>query len=170
MDFLCWKWSPEHQYIVWPCLDALRPINHSLYCSVFQLASTGKLVFENFEGFLKWIRSYIINKLPHFSLFLLLSKSLRTETYDSIDTTKWTIDRRLPTINYCISITLQNIALLEVGRGLLFRAPFCIIIIIIIRKFCPRAGLLLQTQASRLQFCPKAGLPPQTQEPRLQFY
>ena len=36
--------------------------------------------------------------------------------------------------------------------------------------FYPRAGLSLQTQASRLQFCPKAGLPPQTQEPRLHFY
>ena len=29
----------------------------------------------------------------------------------------------------------------------------------IIRVFCPRAGLLLQTQAPRLQFCPKAGFP-----------
>ena len=33
-------------------------------------------------------------------------------------------------------------------------------IIIIIRVFCPRAGLSLQTQAPGLQFCPKAGLPP----------
>ena len=29
--------------------------------------------------------------------------------------------------------------------------------IIIIRVFCPRAGLSLQTQGPRLQFCPKAG-------------
>ena len=36
------------------------------------------------------------------------------------------------------------------------------IINIIIRAFCPRAGLSLQTQALRLKFCPKAGLPPQT--------
>ena len=37
---------------------------------------------------------------------------------------------------------------------------FCIIIIIIIiRVFCPRAGPSLQTQKLRLQFCPKAGLP-----------
>ena len=41
--------------------------------------------------------------------------------------------------------------------------------IIIIRMFCPKAGLSLQTQEPRLQFCPKAGLPPQTQEPGLQF-
>ena len=47
---------------------------------------------------------------------------------------------------------------------------FYIIIIIIIRVFCLRAGLSLQTQAPRLQFHPKAGLPPQTQERRLQFY
>ena len=40
----------------------------------------------------------------------------------------------------------------------------------IIRVFCPRAGLSLQTQAPRLQLCSKAGLPPQTQEPVLQFY
>ena len=33
---------------------------------------------------------------------------------------------------------------------------------IIIRVFCPRAGLSEQTQESRLQFCPKADLPPQT--------
>ena len=44
------------------------------------------------------------------------------------------------------------------------------VIIIIIRVFCPRAGLSLQTQEPRLQYCPKAGLPPQTQELRLQFY
>ena len=43
-------------------------------------------------------------------------------------------------------------------------------IIIIIRVFCPRAGLSLGTRAPRLQFYPKVGLPPQTQEPRLQFY
>ena len=36
-----------------------------------------------------------------------------------------------------------------------------IIINIIIRVFCPRVGLSLQTQARRLQFCLKAGLPPQ---------
>ena len=36
--------------------------------------------------------------------------------------------------------------------------------------FCPRARILLQTQAPRLQFCPKAGLQPQTQKPRLLFY
>ena len=45
-----------------------------------------------------------------------------------------------------------------------------IIIIIIIREFCPRADLSLQTQAPRLQFFPKADLPQQSQEPRLQFY
>ena len=39
-----------------------------------------------------------------------------------------------------------------------------------IRVFCPRAGLSLQTQAPRLQFCPKAGLQPQSQTPRVQFY
>ena len=38
-----------------------------------------------------------------------------------------------------------------------------IIIIIIIRVFCPRTGPSLQTQARRLQFCWKAGLSPQTQ-------
>ena len=43
-------------------------------------------------------------------------------------------------------------------------------IYLIIRVFCPRAGLSLLAEASRQQFCPKAGLPPQTQEPRLQFY
>ena len=31
--------------------------------------------------------------------------------------------------------------------------------IIIIRVFCTRAGLSLQSQAQRLQFCPKAGFP-----------
>ena len=40
---------------------------------------------------------------------------------------------------------------------------------IIIRVFCPMAGLSMLTQASRLHFCLKAGLPPQTQEPRLHF-
>ena len=42
--------------------------------------------------------------------------------------------------------------------------------IVIIRVFCPRAGLSQQNQAPRLQFYPKAGLLPQTQEARLQFY
>ena len=37
----------------------------------------------------------------------------------------------------------------------------------IIRVFCPRARLSLQTQEPRLQFCPKTGLPLQTSEPRL---
>ena len=32
--------------------------------------------------------------------------------------------------------------------------------LIIIRVFCPRTGMSLQSQASKLQFCPKAGLPP----------
>ena len=40
----------------------------------------------------------------------------------------------------------------------------------IVRMFCLRAGLSLQTQAPRLQFCPKAGFLPQTKEPRMQFY
>ena len=40
---------------------------------------------------------------------------------------------------------------------------------IIIRMFCPRAGLSLQTQVPRPQFCTKAGFPLQIQEPRLQF-
>ena len=51
-----------------------------------------------------------------------------------------------------------------------YRPTLYIIIIIIISVFCPRAGLSLQTQASRLQFCPKAGLPYQTLEPGLPFY
>ena len=41
--------------------------------------------------------------------------------------------------------------------------------IIIIRVFCPRVGLSLQTQEPRLQFCPKAGLPSQTQEQGCSF-
>ena len=44
-----------------------------------------------------------------------------------------------------------------------------IIIVIIIRVFCPRAGSSLQTQELIPQFCWKAGLPSQAQEPRLQF-
>ena len=44
-----------------------------------------------------------------------------------------------------------------------------VIIITIIRVFCPRAGLLLQTQEPRFHFCPKAGLPLQIQELMLQF-
>ena len=35
---------------------------------------------------------------------------------------------------------------------------FSVIIIIIIRVFCPMAGLSLQTQEPRLQFCPKTTL------------
>ena len=42
--------------------------------------------------------------------------------------------------------------------------------IFVIRVFCPRTDLSLQTQAPRLKFCPKADLSQQTQEPRLQFY
>ena len=36
--------------------------------------------------------------------------------------------------------------------------------------FFPREGPSLQTQAPRLKYCPKAGLPLQTQEARVQFY
>ena len=45
----------------------------------------------------------------------------------------------------------------------------CNIIIIIIRVFCPRAGLSLDAQASRLQFCPTAGLSMEAQAPSFQF-
>ena len=52
----------------------------------------------------------------------------------------------------------------------LMKGFFLVMACSIIRVFCPRAGLSLQTQAPRLQFCPKAGLPSHTQEPTLQFY
>ena len=41
---------------------------------------------------------------------------------------------------------------------------------VIIRVFCSRASLSLQTHAIRLHFCSKEGLPSQTQEPWLHFY
>ena len=58
----------------------------------------------------------------------------------------------------------------EVSHSYNTTCNMSLLYVIIIRMFCPMAGLSLKTQASRLPFCPMAGLPPQTQEPRLRFY
>ena len=81
--------------------------------------------------------------------------------------------------NICLCILLLYILLRGSGKNCLpnvkknaYEVHFFseTIYIIVIRVFCPRSGLSLQTQESRLQFCPKAGRPRQTQKPRLYFY
>ena len=49
------------------------------------------------------------------------------------------------------------------------RVLVVLVLVIIIRVFCPRTGPSLQAQETMFAVLLKAGLPPQTQEPTLQF-